>query len=189
VLQAAGEQGDSIGNGARALGTADAGRVEQLFEVQIVAIAAAVDAEHQYDRALEHQGELERRSRKRRLGAEERHAHEIFLVERPIAENADPGAVLQPLVDLEHGVEAAQCNDVARQHWIDRLRHRGDLPGVILVHQHGNSDVVDRAHGAQNLEAAHVCTQQQTALATLEHLLQHLFAVQAGFEQLVALLE
>src|SRR5690349_11833922 len=78
-----------------AIRTGDAFHVGQHLEVDIIVIAAAVDAQHEDDRAPEHGGNPKRAYGNTGDLSEELARHRAFIAQRAIGEHADELALIQ----------------------------------------------------------------------------------------------
>ena len=154
--------------------------VAERLDHQVVAVAAAVQAETQHHRHFQRRRDQPRRQGETRRLAEERRIHAVFHAVHAVGQQRDQCAGLHRLLDLQHqrgpvlpGIDHAR-GDV-RVEFVQQLRHRR----VVTLVQHHPDHVIralPRKH-AQDFEAAQVRTQQQHAAALVESAVQ---IVEAG---------
>src|SRR6185437_8347559 len=160
--------------GERALGLLGAAALgivaeRQALEKDIIALTAAVHAEHQHDRALQQRRHPERPKREGGRRAEEVNAALLLAVEHAVGEDADEMPGIEPRLRLDQRARPAESDDVERQTRIDGVERRADLARVFLVHDEADTQIgllaADRAH---HLEAAEMRAEEQAARALLQ---------------------
>src|SRR5688572_14469451 len=165
-----------------ARGAGELFHARQALEVDLVAVAPAVEAEHERDRALQHRGDADRAGRELGVVAEEAAGHRAAALDRAVREQAHDLPARQRGLDLQYRVHLAEPDDLRFQLGRDALEDFAGFPGVLLVHHHVDLEPPRPAGGAHDLETADVGAEQHAALPRREHFRDELGAVHADFE-------
>ncbi len=92
-------------------------------------------------------------------------------------------------LDLEHGINLAQADDLHLQSRIDGFEHRAGFPGVLLVHHHVDLEPVRPPGGPYDLETAEVGAEQHAPVPRCKQLFNILGAMDLDIEPGELLLE
>src|SRR5678815_1329865 len=155
-----------LGDCALALDARSGPRIDQAFEMNVVAIAAAIEAKHQHQRPLQHGGDAERAGRKMRGLAQKPERGSPLVAKGAVAQHADDFAALERSFHFEHGVDFAELYDLQRELRIDGGEHGVELARVLRIHDKADARLrVEPAERADDFEATHVRAHQEAAAA------------------------
>jgi hypothetical protein len=152
-----------------------------------IASAAQPGATHEEYLPLQERCESEGAVGKGGWAAEERQVPDAVLSGVAVGEDAYQLPAIEPVTQLQHGVELAEGEDVLACGGVDRCQYLVDLASVFGVHEHADRlRCMPVADGAENLEAAQVSAKQEDA-AALGHMRFHMFkAVNLNVEEVEA---
>ena len=98
----------------------------------------------------------------------------LILIHQPIRENAHHPSAVQTFLDLQHRVRRAGLYHRIGDRWIQVTEEVSDYRCMLLVHQDFDFDILlGQPDGAHDLEAPQMRTEQDTALATSQAVLEH----------------
>src|SRR6185369_5746988 len=138
------------------------------LELDLVARAAAVEAEKERHRRAERAREQPRTQREARRRAEERAARGAFAAERAVAQQPHAFAAIEAFLYPQHALRPARRDDARLQLGREPRDERLHLARVVLVHEDAERPAGGAAERAEHLEAAEVRADQQAAAAARE---------------------
>src|ERR1051325_5859238 len=144
----------------------------ETLDVDVVAVRTAVDAEEQQHGPILDDADANRPGGEERRPAQEFTAHFSPFAEGTVRQHADDFAALERGLHLQHGIEAAERNDVVVEARIDAPQDGSHFARVFLVHQHADPQSLRPAERARNLGAAEVRAEDHAAFSLGHRLFQ-----------------
>ena len=155
-----------------ALGARAVAKIAQHLRMHLIMPALHISACQKHHGAGQHGRQAHRPRRKARPLAQKRQRHGFILGKRAVCQQAQPVALRQFVLRLQHGIHAVERNDLLAGLRVDGRQNGVELVGVFTVHQHVHRLPVLLAQRLERLETAEVRAQNDHALPLLQHALQ-----------------
>src|SRR3989344_3723676 len=139
----------------------------QELEINVITIAAAIQAEAQNNRYLKRVGQQHGTTWENRFFAKECRADLSVVKHHAVAQYPHQRPAIDLFLDLQQGIRRPDGNDTVRHGGVYRIKNGINLFRVFLVHQHLDRQVLlQNTRCAHRVKAAQMRTQEQATLAT-----------------------
>src|SRR3990172_3891887 len=146
---------------------ADLDAFGQELEINVITIAAAIQAEAQNNRYLKRVGQQHGTAWENRPFAQKCRADQSVVKHHAVAQYPHQRTAIDLFLDLQQGIRRPDGNDTVRHGGVNCIKNGINLFRVLLVHQHLDRQLLlQNTQRAHRVKAAQIRTQEQAALAT-----------------------